>query len=148
MQQRDDYGYVNGFVERKQGGRYEGKVSVEGIDLSPIVGVYFKRGNKSFLWIKRKKILEYDNQECKFTERERKPMFECYLEKQIDNKEDIVAYKGEFFFMRFRFSIVGVWDRILGHDEKQRLNLYVERLPMAEQTIINGINKRKNDNTI
>jgi hypothetical protein len=53
-----------------------------------------------------------------------------------------VAYKGEFAFMRFRFSITGVWDKVLGKD-KQRLNLFVERLPLPEQTIINSINEAK-----
>jgi hypothetical protein len=46
--------------------------------------------------------------------------------------------------LRFRYSIVGVWDNILGKD-KQRLNLFVERLPMSQQTIVNRINERKRD---
>jgi hypothetical protein len=35
-----------------------------------------------------------------------------------------------------------VWDKILGN-EKQRLNLFVERLPMSQQTIVNSINEQK-----
>ena len=45
-------------------------------------------------------------------------------------------------FLRFKYSIVGVWDNVFGKD-KQRLNLFVERLPMSEQTIINSNNERK-----
>jgi hypothetical protein len=44
--------------------------------------------------------------------------------------------------MRFKYSITGVWDKILGND-KQRLNLFVERLPLTQQTIINSINESK-----
>jgi hypothetical protein len=61
----------------------------------------------------------------------------------MDN--DVVAYKGEFIFMRFKYSIVGVWDRILGKDN-QRLNLYIERLPMAQQSIINNIRDNNTNN--
>lgn len=62
------------------------------------------------------------------------------MKKQTDN--NVVAYKGEFFFMHLKYSIVGVWDKVFGTD-KQRLNLYVERKPMGQQTLINAINKTK-----
>lgn len=141
MQDYQDYSYVNGHLERKAGGKYEGKILVEGIDLSPIVGVYFKKDGQNYLWLKRKKVLDYDMNTLTYVERERKPQWEAYLKKQVNG--DVVAYKGEFIFMRFRFSIIGVWDKILGLDKQQRLNLFVERLPMSQQTIINGINERK-----
>ena len=48
--------------------------------------------------------------------------------------------------MRFRFKIEGVWDSVLGMDKKHRLNLFIERLHMSEQTIINSINERKRNN--
>ena len=130
--------YTNGFLERKAGGRYEGRIVVEGISLGGIVGVYFKQDGDTYLWLKRKRILEYDEALQFYYEREAKPQWEAYLKKQIDGNS--VAYKGEFAFMHFKFSIVGVWDKILGKD-KQRLNLFVERLPMAKQTIINSINE-------
>lgn len=132
---------TNGYLERKQGGRYEGKITVEGVNLSPIVGQYFKKGEKTYLWLKRKRLLEYDTNTQTYNERERKPQWEAYLEKQLDG--DMVAFKGEFVFLRFRFEIRGVWDKILGQEKQQRLNLYVERMPLAQQTIINGINERK-----
>ena len=132
--------YINGYVERKQGGRYEGKLSIDGILLPSITATYFKDDGENYLWIRRKKVLEYDFETQTYKEREARPQFEAYLKKQLDG--DTVAYKGEFFFMRFKYSIIGVWDKILGND-KQRLNLFVERLPLPQQTIINSINESK-----
>jgi hypothetical protein len=136
--------YINGYVERKQGGVYEGKLSIDGILLPAISATYFKDDGENYLWIRRKKILEYDFESQAYHERDAKPQFEAYLKKQLDG--NTIAYKGEFIFMRFKYSITGVWDKILGND-KQRLNLFVERMPLSEQTIINGINesRKKND---
>ena len=131
----------NGFIERKKGGSYDGTLTVEGIDLSPISAQYFKDEGDSYLWLKRKQILDYDFETQSYKSRDRKPYWECYLKKQIDGKT--VSYKGEFTFMHFKFSIRGVWDSVLGTDDKQRLNLFVERLPMSQQVIINNINERK-----
>ena len=136
-----DFGdYINGFIERKAGGKYDGQLRVDGVDLSPVEGVYFEQDHKKYLWMKRKPIMEYDMELGQYRTRKRTPTLECYLEKQVDG--DAVAYKGTFTFLRFRYSIVGVWDRILGK-EKHRLNFYVERLPLKEQTILKGINERK-----
>ena len=132
--------YINGYVERKQGGRYEGKLSIDGILLPSITATYFKDDGENYLWIRRKKVLEYDFETQTYKEREARPQFEAYLKKQLDN--GTVAYKGEFAFMRFKYSIIGVWDKVLGND-KQRLNLFVERLPLTQQTIINSINESK-----
>jgi len=139
----DDYGYTNGYIQRLQGGKYEGSITIEGIQLPAIVGVYFQKDGKTYLWLKRKKVIEYDYDTQTFTERDSRPRWEAYLEKQMDG--NTVAFKGEFTFLRFRFSIVGVWDAILGRDN-QRLNLYVERLPMNKQTIINAINNNNSSN--
>lgn len=139
-----DYGdYVNGFVERKTDGSYVGQLRVDGVDVSPIEGIYFTNDNKKYLWIKRKPIMEYNFESQIYKLRKRKPSLECYLEKQMDG--NVVAYKGTFTFLRFRYSIVGVWDAILGK-ERQRLNLYVERLPMNEQTILKGVNEKMRQN--
>ncbi len=135
--------YINGYIQRTQKGTFEGVLSIEGITLPSITGVYFKDVGENYLWLRRKKVLEYDFESQTYKEREAKPQFEAYLKKQMDG--DTVAYKGEFFFMRFKFSITGVWDRILGND-KQRLNLFVERLPLSQQTIINSINEMKKRN--
>lgn len=135
--------YINGFIERKSGGAHEGVLSIEGILLSSITAVYFKDDGENYLWLRRKKVLEYDPELQAYRERDAKPHFEAYLKKQING--GTIAYKGEFVFMRFRFSIIGIWDRILGHD-KQRLNLFVERLPMSQQTIINSINESRKEN--
>lgn len=134
--------YINGFIERKQGGRYEGKITIDGISLPYISAVFFKDGESNYLWLKRKKVLDYDYESQIYKEREAKPQWEAYLMKQLDG--NVVAYKGEFFFLHFRYSIVGVWDKIFGTG-KQRLNLYVERKPMGQQTIINAINKTKKE---
>lgn len=137
----DDFSYSNGQIERRQGGGYEGTVRIEGIDLSPVEATFFKDDNgDSYLWLKRKPIMEYDFESQTYTTRQRKPSFEVYLKKQMD--DSVVAYKGEFMFMRFKFSIVGIWDVVLGK-ENQRLNLFVERLPLSQQIILNDINQRK-----
>lgn len=133
--------YINGYIERKSPSEYLGGITIEGIDLSPIQAQYFKRDDETWLWIKRKQLLEYDSHAMKYTKREREPRFEAYLKKQ--NNDGTFAYVGEFLFMRFKFKIVGVFDSLM--ENKKRLNLYVERLPMSEQTIINGINQRKQD---
>lgn len=132
--------YINGYVQRTQGGSYEGKIAIDGISLPAISAVYFTKDSESYLWLKRKKVLDYDFESQSYKEREAEPRWEAYLKKQLDG--NTVAYKGEFMFLRFKYSIVGVWDNVLGKD-KQRLNLFVERLPMSEQTIINSNNERK-----
>lgn len=132
--------YINGYIQRSQGGSYDGKITIEGILLPAISAVFFKDNGENYLWLKRKNVLDYDHESQTYKEREAKPKWEAYLKKQLDG--DTVAYKGEFFFMHFRYSISGVWDKVLGN-EKQRLNLFVERLPMSQQTIINSINEQK-----
>lgn len=140
----NDYGdYINGHVERTAKGEYTGRLSVEGIDLSPIQAQYFKKDGDIYCFIKRRPIMEYSMEQGKYITRERKPQLLIYMKKQVGT-DGVVEYKGEFMFMRFRFSIVGVWDKILGRDTNlQRLNLFVERLPMSEQTLLNSINERK-----
>lgn len=135
--------YTSGYIERTSNGSYSGKLSIEGINISPIEGVYFKNSGSNYLWLKRKKILEYDGNTESYKERESRPKWEAYLKKQGGN--GVTAYKGEFIFLRFKFSIIGIWDRVLGNSAKHRLNLFVERLPMKDQTIINSINERKRD---
>jgi len=132
--------YINGYIQRSQGGSYDGKITIEGILLPAISAVFFKDDGENYLWLKRKNVLEYNHESQTYREREAKPKWEAYLKKQLDN--DTVAYKGEFFFMHFKYSISGVWDKVLGN-EKQRLNLFVERLPLSQQTIINSINEQK-----
>lgn len=131
--------YTNGYVERGSGGVYQGRLTIDGVSLEGgIEAVYFKQDGKNYLWIKRRAMLEYDFETKEYKARKREPQWEAYLEKQIDSSR--IAYKGVFSFFKFRYSIVGIWDAILGK-EKQRLNLFVERLPMNEQTIINNINE-------
>lgn len=132
--------YISGYIERKAGGEYSGTLSVEGINLSPIRAQYFKQDNENYLWLRRQPLLEYNAQQQKYTTREREPRFEAYLKKQ--NDDGTFAYVGEFIFMRFKFRIVGIWDSVIGR-EKMRLNFFVERAPMSEQTIINSINERR-----
>ena len=132
--------YINGYIQRSQGGSYDGKITIEGILLPAISAVFFKDNGENYLWLKRKKVLDYDYESQTYKEREAKPQWEAYLKKQVN--ENAVAYKGEFIFMHFKYSIIGVWDKVLGND-KQRLNFFVERLPMSQQTLINSINEQK-----
>ena len=132
--------YINGYIQRSQGGSYDGNITIDGILLPAISAVFFKDNGENYLWLKRKKVLDYDYESQTYKEREAKPQWEAYLKKQVN--ENAVAYKGEFLFMHFKYSIIGVWDKVLGND-KQRLNLFVERLPMSQQTLINTINEQK-----
>lgn len=131
----------DGFVQRDSEGGFGGSIKIEGIDLSPIEAVYFKKDGDSYIWLKRKPALEYDFDKNVYTKRIKEPRWECYLKKQVD--DGVAEYKGEFLFMRFRFAITGVWDSVFGNDRKHRLNLFVERLPLSKQTLINNINERK-----
>lgn len=135
-------GYINGFLERKHGGRYEGILNIDGVDISPIEGVYFQEKGKQYLWLKRKPLLEYDFEAQTYNRRSREPRWETYMEKSMQQP---IAYDGTCFFLRFKYRIFGIWDKVFGM-ERQRLNLFVERLPMSEQTIINGINERNKNN--
>ena len=136
---------ANGYLTRKGDGRYEGEIMVEGINLSPIQGMYFKSNDKKMmLWIKRKRILEYDDVNMRYTEREREPRFETYMNEVVEYNERRIAFRGEFMFLRLRFTIIGIWDTILGN-KKDRLNLYVERMPMEQQTIVKNINRLRKE---
>lgn len=131
-------GYINGFIQRNKDGRVEGNITIDGVSLSPIEATFFEENGKKCLWLKRKQILEYDEHTQSFRGKASEPRWEAYLIKQSDG---VVAYKGDFHFFHFRYSIVGIWDNVFGK-EKNRLNLFVERLPMSEQSIINNINNR------
>lgn len=127
----DDFN--NGFIKRVGEGRYEGNISIEGINLSPIVGTLFKKEDKTYLWLRRKDMLVYDDKEQRYKKRKREPRWEAYLGKTVG--DNTVSFRGEFPFMRWRFSIVGVWDKVEGRDT-QRLNFYVERLPLERQDLL------------
>lgn len=134
--------YINGYIERKSGGAFEGNIVIEGINISPITAVMFVDEGKNYLWLRRKDMLVYDAEQQRYLTRKREPQWEAYLEKQM--KDNTVSYKGEFFFMCLRFSIIGVWDSVLGKD-KSRMNFFIERFPMSQQNIINGIAKQNNN---
>ena len=134
-----DTEYTNGFIERKKDGSHEGRVVIDGVVFSDIKATYFERNGRNALWLRRKKKVEYDFDTRSFKKKSPYPEWECYLTKQLNNGS--IEYKGVFYFMRFKYSIVGIWDSALGLD-KNRLNLYVERLPMSEQNILNSINER------
>lgn len=133
--------YINGYIERKKNGLYSGAISIDGIDLGDIDCSFLQENGKKYLWLKRHPILEYDDETLSYKKRNRRPMWEVYMEKQYDN--GIVAYRGEFTFFRFKYAIVGIWEKTYGGPSQQKMNLYVDRLPMSKQTIINRINDRK-----
>jgi len=135
--------YINGYIERKSGGKYEGEISVDSVNLSPITAVSFKQDNNTYLWLRRKDMLVYDENKQQYLTKKREPRWEAYLEKQMEG--NTVAYRGEFYFLMFKYEIVGVWDSVYGK-EKSRMNFFIERLPMERQDIINGINEQRNKN--
>ena len=133
-------GYVNGYIQRNKDRSYTGNLTIGGVFLEGgIEGQYFEKEGKKYLWLKRTMVMEYDPVTQSYFNRKREPQWEAYLEKR---HEGVVAYKGTFMFLRFKYEIYGVWDKIFGED-KMRLNLFVERVPLKEQTIIKGINERK-----
>lgn len=132
--------YINGYMECVGEGVHQGELSIEGVDLSPIEGQYFTKDGDTYLWIRRRDLLEYDPKTMKYVSRKRKPTFEAYLKKQME--DNVFAYVGVFSFLRFKFKIVGIWDAIDGRI-KNRLNFFVDRLPLEQQTIINGINEMR-----
>ena len=131
-------GYINGFIQRQKDGSVEGNITIDGVSLSPIEATFFEDDGVKRLWLRRKPLLEYDDKNQSYKQRPREPRWEAYLTKQ---KDGVIAYKGTFHFLHFAYTIVGVWDSILGR-EKSRLNLFVERLPINKQNIINQINTR------
>lgn len=131
--------FISGYVERKKDGDYSGVLKIDGVDLSPIVATLFRQDGNKYLWLRRKDIMEYDYDTSSFITRKREPQWECYLESGLQNNSPIM--KGQFIFLRFKYSITGVWDVVIG--EKQRINLFVERLPLKAQTLLNEINERK-----
>ena len=133
---------INGYIQEEVGDGYIGRLSIEGVDLSPIDGTYFEEDGVKYLWLKRKPMLEYDYETMSYKNRPREPRWECYMKKQFTD-DGVVAYKGTFFFLRYKWSIIGTWD--VGMRDKSRLNLFVERLPNSEQTIIQSINKRNRE---
>lgn len=128
----------DGFLEKTRNGTYEGNVIIDGVDLSPITGIYFKENSKFWLWLKRKDKIDYNFQDGTYKKRVAVPYWECYLEKQKGGR---IAYKGFFFFCHFKYAIVGMWDKYM--QDKDRMNLYIERLPQEEQTIINNIKSKQ-----
>jgi len=137
-----DYGYVNGFIQKTPDNKCEGNLVIDGVDISPIEGVYFKDNGQTYLWLKRKPVLVYNDETMSFTTRKSKPSWEAYLEKSIEN--NAYVYVGTFLFMRFKYKIYGQWDKNLGKD-KMRLNLFVERMSVKEQDIIRKIGLSKRD---
>lgn len=132
--------FVNGYIEKTKADTYEGKIAIEGVDLSPIVGIYFKDDGKYWLLLKRKPSLEYDIKSGTYKKYEVEPFWECYLEKQKKG----VDYKGYFIFCHFKYELVGIYDKFMKGTD--RLNLFIERMPMEKQTIINNINQRNKNN--
>ncbi len=132
--------YSNGYLERCAGGKYEGMIEVDGVSLSPIDGLYFKEKGKNWLWVKRKETIEYDYMNDTYIKRKANPYWECYMEKQRGGD---IAYVGYFVFCHFRYVIKGIWDRFM--KDVDRINFYVERLPMSDQTIINNINLKNKE---
>lgn len=131
---------INGYLERKSSDRYRGEMEIDGVALGSIDGVYFREGGKMLLWLKRSPVVEYDDKERKFKKRRSEPAWEVVLEPMPKN--DAANYRGEFIFLRFRYSIIGIWDEVW--KDRYRINFYVERLPMSQQTIIQGISARNN----
>lgn len=134
--------YINGYIMRQPQGFYRGELTIDGVNLEGgIEAVFFKQDGDTYLWLKRRALLQYDISTDSYSKRDRKPKWEAYLKKQVE--DNTTVFKGTFYFMRFKYSIKGYWDKVFGKDDS-RLNLYVEELPMKEQDIINGIRNRNN----
>lgn len=133
----DKYGYANGYLERKAGGLYHGDMVIEGVDVSPIVGTFFKDEGENYLWLRRQSIFEYNLDTGEYVSKTPRPMWQVYLKEQKDKQ---IAYRGSFIFFHFKFNIVGIWDNLHKYD---KLVFFVERAAREEQSIINEINKKR-----
>lgn len=133
----------NGYLEKGKNG-FEGQVVIENINMSPIEGMFFvhDKTKKEYLWLKRKPLLEYNIKENKYELRPREPRWEVYMEKYIGGS---IPYIGCFVFLHIKYKICGIWDKNEISKKKQRLNFFIERLPSDQQTIINEINQRNNN---
>lgn len=134
--------YTNtGYIQKGKNG-FEGEITIEDIVLSPIEGKFFvyKKDKRQYLCLKRKPILEYNQEIKRYETRPREPRWETYLQRQ-DN--DNIPYVGTFVFLHFKFKIQGTWDLTDMGKKTKKMNLFIERLPMQEQTIINTISERK-----
>lgn len=132
----------DGYLQKGKNG-FEGQLKIENIDMSPIEGMFFvhEKTKKSYLWVKRKPLLEYNDKKNKYEFRPREPRWEVYLEKQIEGK---IPYIGEFIFLHLKFKIIGIWDKNDLSKKKQRINFFIERMASSQQTIINENNQRNN----
>ena len=132
----------NGFLQ-KRNNRLVGEIIIDDVNLSPIEGRFFvnPKDAKQYLWIKRQQILEYDEKKHKYVTRESEPRWQVYMQKVESN---YTPYVGEFTFLHFKYKIEAVWDLSDYGKSKKRINLYIERLPNENQTIINEISKRRN----
>lgn len=137
MTENTNRGYL-----QKEGKEYVGKIIIEDVDLSPIEGKFFiyNKDGKQYLWIKRKPILVYDYNIQRYEKRPREPRWETYLQRQ---ENESIAYVGTFIFLHFKYKIQGIWDITKNGKKTKKMNLFIERLPMQEQTIINTISERK-----
>lgn len=137
----DNSDYINGYIQKSAEG-FTGVLRIEGIDMSPVVGTYFKCDADMCLWLRRAPLIRYDMESGEYVKKPREPRWEVYMRRRsVSMGSDVVAYEGTFVFLHFKYRIKGVWDAVFGKD-RNRLNLFVERLPMDEQTIINGIRER------
>ena len=139
MNEYDQHRATSGYIEMIDG-KYQGKLEIEGIDISPVIGLFFQQDGENWLWIKRKDVMEYDICSGEYIKRKARPYWECYLKKQ---DKGIVAYRGYFIFSHFKYELSGVFDKFMR--DVDRLNLFVDRLPRDEQNIINNINKRNKE---
>lgn len=130
----------SGSIEKTKG-EYIGTLNIDGVDISPIVAYFFTKNHIKWLWIKRRQILEYDIDNNVFTKKNPTPKFEVYMKKQQHGN---IAYKGEFVFFKFKYDIFAIWHESNG---KEKLELYVERVPKENQNILNSINKIYNERT-
>lgn len=131
-----EFGATDGYLQREAGGVYRGRLRIDGVDLSPITGVYFKEKGNTYLWLQRSPMKEYDETTQTFKDKPREPRWEAYLKKNTSSPS--IAYDGMFFFLRLQYRIVAMWDAVMGK-ERGRLNFYVERLSAKEQHIIQNI---------
>jgi hypothetical protein len=147
-----DYSYTNGFLEQNKDGRYEGNLCIDGVDLSPIEGMFFQEEGHTYLWLKRKPILEYDMESQSYKTRHSEPRWETYLQKQ---KDGVVAYKGECTFLHFKYEMEIFFcvraedildegkERPDGKEFKDFLLLYLKKIENQYGTkphvVINGI---------
>ena len=131
-----------GLVTRTNNG-YIGRLNIENV-IFDIQTTFWSDKSPNYIWVQRPKEKNFDEKTKTFMDYIPKPFFECYAYKA--KKNDIMAYRGDFMFVGFKYELIAWYEDKNGH----QMNFEVER--SKSQPILNRLNEinkeQSNDNII